>query len=81
MNKDFTIIPGKGAAIYWPDIDKNFRFVTVDEDGVIEAWESKPEQNSEDGFWHNGGSNEVVVRELSGYTISNWQELIFERPE
>ena len=81
MNKDFTIIPGTGTAIYWPDIDPKFKFVTVDYNGQVDAWEKKPEAIPNQMFWATGGNGITLFEKLNDIQFENWQELIFERPE
>lgn len=80
MNKDFTIIPGTGIAIYWPDIDKKFKFVAVDYHGQVEAFQLRPYiLDDTTDFWmnENGASMDIC----STFTVcENWKEMVFERP-
>lgn len=79
FKRDFTIIPGTHAAIYWPGIDPKFKYVTVDYNGRVDAYSNKP-YTMYDHFWTNNDGLFAHFFTVSGFH-ENWQELIFERPE
>jgi hypothetical protein len=71
-------IPGTGSYFDWRDINKEYNWVAVDYDGAAFKYEHAPKHGL--NIWSNSfGRNDVHMR-LSG-GLTNWRELIFERPK
>lgn len=80
FKRDFTVIPGTSAAIYWPGIDEKYKWVAVDLSGYVFAFMSKPELSDND-YWLSPRPCISVLFIETQNGVEDWQELIFERPE